>query len=60
MTLFLSRWKVDRKKEKYISKEATEISGKNARECMAAFNDLKNRSDLFGFTPWVIYNITDK
>lgn len=58
MTIFVSRWAVDRKKDKYLYRETTSFTG-SARQVMAAFKDLKNRSDLFGFTAWEIYNITD-
>ena len=58
MTIFLSRWAVDREKDKYLYRETKYFTG-SARQVMAAFKDLKSRSDLFYFTAWEIYNITD-
>lgn len=59
MTITIRRWNIDRKKDKYISPEEKTVSGKNAKEIMRLFNDVKLNADLFSHTQWEIVNIQD-
>lgn len=58
MKVTIARWKIDRKKDRYIEKEYQTITG-SAREIMRDYESIKYSADLFGHTKWEIVDIQE-